>query len=194
MKSPDKSCELDPIPTWLLKKCIDVLLPLVTSIINMSLSTNQVPLDFKSARIRPLLKKPGLDPDTLKNYRPVSNLPFLSKVLEKVIDAQLEHHLTVNNLHEIHQSAYKKLHSTETALLKVQSDILKSLDNGSVCALVMLDLSAAFDTLDHSILLQRLEHLYGISGKSLSWISSYLHDRYQVVTINGELSEPMLLE
>ena len=100
MGSPNKSCELDPLPTWLLKECIDELLPLVTSIINASLMSGCVPTDFKSARIRPLLKKTGLDPETLKNYRPVSNLPFISKVLERVVDARLESHLSSNNLHE----------------------------------------------------------------------------------------------
>ena len=111
-----------------------------------------VPTSFKCANIRPLLKKPGLDSEILKNYRPVSNLPFISKVLERVVDKRLEQHLVVNNLHEELQSAYRKFHSTETALLKVQSDILQSLDKGNVTVLVMLDLSAAFDTIDHHIL------------------------------------------
>jgi len=104
-KSPDKSCELDPVPTWLLKQCLDELLPLVTNIINTSMEESYVPKDFKCAHIRPLLKKPGLDPDTLKHYRPVSNLPFISKVVEKVVDARLERHLVTNSLHEVSQSA-----------------------------------------------------------------------------------------
>ena len=108
MKSPDKSCELDPLPTWLLKECIDELLPLVTSIINASLETCYVPQDFKGALIRPLLKKTSLDPDILKNYRPVSNLPFISKVLEKIVNQRLKDHLQKNQLHEVSQSAYKK--------------------------------------------------------------------------------------
>ncbi|XP_064622629.1 uncharacterized protein LOC135484864 [Lineus longissimus] len=100
MKSPSKSCELDPVPTWLLKLCIDELLPILTAIINASLKASCVPRAFKSALIRPLLKKPSLDSDILKNYRPVSNLPFVSKVVEKVVDARLEHHLLSNSLHE----------------------------------------------------------------------------------------------
>ena len=194
MKSPDKSCELDPVPTWLLKLCIDGLLPLITSIINSSLETGCVPKDFKVARIKPLLKKPGLDPDILKNYRPVSNLPFLSKIMEKVVDARLEHHLVQNNLHEPSQSAYKRFHSTETALLKVQNDILRSLDAGDVTVLVMLDLSAAFDTIDHPTLLRRFECHFGIEGKALAWITSYLSNRYQSVSVNGELSKQVLLQ
>ena len=194
MKSPDKSCELDPAPTWLLKLCIDSLLPLITSIINSSLETGCVPKDFKVARIKPLLKKSGLDPDILKHYRPVSNLPFLSKIMEKVVDARLEQHLVKNSLHEPSQSAYKKFHSTETALLKVQNDILRSLDAGAVTALVMLDLSAAFDTIDHPTLLRRFERHFGIEGTALAWISSYLSNRYQSVSVNGELSKQVLLQ
>ena len=146
------------------------------------------------ARIKPLLKKPGLDPDIVKNYRPVSNLPFLSKIMEKVVDARLEHHLVQNNLHKPSQSAYKRFHSTETALLKVQNDILRSLDAGDVTVLVMLDLSAAFDTIDHPTLLRRFECHFGIEGKALAWITSYLSNRYQSVSVNAELSKQVLLQ
>ena len=193
LRSPDKSCELDPIPTWLLKSCLDELLPLLTKIINLSLDSAYVPKAFKSSRIRPLLKKAGLDQNTMKNYRPVSNLPFISKVLEKVVDKRIEQHLDSNNLHEKHQSAYRKFHSTETALLKVQNDILQSLDQKKVTILVMLDLSAAFDTIDHETLLNRLEKDFGIAGKPLAWMASYLKDRYQTVCIDGQLSDPVLM-
>ncbi|XP_052761992.1 uncharacterized protein LOC128204630 [Mya arenaria] len=132
--SPNKSCELDPIPTWLLKDCLGELLPLITKIINTSLERAYVPPAFKSSRVRPLIKKTGLDQEVLKNYRPVSNLPFLSKVLEKAVDSQLERHLSAHNLHEERQSAYKQFHSTESALLCVQNDILRSLDqNEATC-------------------------------------------------------------
>jgi hypothetical protein len=109
------------------------------------------------------------------------------------VDSRLEHHLQNNNLHEISQSAYKKHHSTETALIKVQSDILESLDKGNVSALVLLDLSAAFDTIDHKTLLHRLGRLFGMDVKALAWVASYLCDRYKTVTINGELSNSVLL-
>ena len=110
------------------------------------MKSGSVPKDFKSARIRPLLKKSGLDQDLLKNYRPVSNLPFIPKVLEKVVDKRLERHLSENKLHEGFQSAYRRFHSTESALLKVQNDILQSLDNNCVIVLVLLDLSAALNS------------------------------------------------
>ena len=193
-KSPVKSCELDPIPTWLLKSCLDELLPLITRIINMSLSDSQVPKTFKSAIIRPILKKSDLDPNVLKNYRPVSNLPFLSKILEKVVDVRIEDHLVQNNLHAYFQSAYRKFHSTETALLKVQNDILRALDENSAVVLVLLDLSAAFDTIDHNTLLRRLEDHYQLSGKGLEWIMSYLSNRFQAICIEGESSEPILVK
>ena len=190
-ESPCKSCELDPIPTWLLKACIDELLPALTNIINSSLDQAYVPSEFKRSHIRPLLKKPDLDQDELKNYRPVSNLPFVSKVLEKVVDKRIESHLTSQNLHEQHKSAYRKHQSNETTHLKVQNDILQSLDRNEVTILVMLDLSAAFDTIDHETLLQRLETDFGITGKPLEWMTSYLTDRYQTVTVKGEHSNPV---
>ena len=193
LKSQSKSCELDPIPTWLLKECLEEILPSLTKMINHSLEFSYVPKSFKSSLIRPLIKKSDLDANILKNYRPVSNLPFVSKVLEKIVDSQLEKHLSDNKLHDAHQSAYRKFHSTETALMKVQNDILNSLDNNDATILVMLDLSAAFDTIDHTTLLQRLHKNYRISGKVLEWINSYLSDRYQTVTIDSELSKPVKL-
>jgi len=128
-----------------------------------------------------LIKKSSLNPDILNNYRPVSNLPVISKVLENVVDIQIEEHVVKHNLHKFHQSAYRKHHSTETALQSVQNDILHSLDRGESTVLVMLDLSAAFDTIDHNTLLDRLDHLYGIAGKPLQWMRSYLSDRFQTV-------------
>ena len=135
-------------------------------------------------------KAEGFLMDVLKNYRPVSNLAFVGKVIEKVVAQQLTHHLTANNLHEKFQSAYKALHSTETALLKVQSDILESVDAGNVVVLVMLDLSAAFDTIDHNMLFDRLVSRFGVTDAALLWFQSYLKDRQQSVNIDGVQSDP----
>ena len=189
LKAPSKSCELDPLPSWLLKECVDELSPIVTSIVNASLNHAIVPLSLKTALIRPLLKKSGLDKEVLKNYRPVSNLSFISKVLEKIVAKRLDDHMLDNNLYSSVQSAYRERHSTETALLKVQSDILTALDSGSGAVLLMLDLSAAFDTIDHDILLSRLNSLYGISGDALDWFKSYLSNRVQRVIIGDTVSE-----
>jgi hypothetical protein len=194
MKSPSKSCELDPLPTNLLKKVLECLLPLITRIINKSLVESDVPAYFKKAHVRPLIKKPNLDKEVLENYRPVSNLPFLSKILEKVVAARLEGHLSTHKLHDDLQSAYRKDHSTETALLKVHHDIAAALDKKCMAALVLLDLSAAFDVIDHRILQMRLEYSYGVTGSALSWIKSYLSDRIQHVAIGKSTSEGKRLD
>ena len=192
--SPNKSCELDPLPTWLLKLCVQELAPISAAIVNKSLETSCMPAELKRAHVRPRLKKSSLDPDVLNNYRPVSNLPFVSKIIEKVVDARLENHLRENDLHEPQQSAYRKHHSTETALIKIQSDILQALESGRVAALVLLDMSAAFDTIDHSILTERLHKSFGISGDALTWMISYLRQRNQQVVIGTTPSDDVKIE
>ncbi|XP_077985142.1 uncharacterized protein LOC144439783 [Glandiceps talaboti] len=181
-RSPNKSCNLDPIPTSILKQVLDDLLPSLVNIVNLSLSTGCVPDKLKTAIVKPLLKKQNLDPEIMKNYRPVSNLSFLSKTIEKVVATRINDHLHSNKLDETMQSAYKTHHSTETALLRVQNDILSALDNGKIVMMVLLDLSAAFDTVDHSILISRLQNRMGITGTALSWIESYLRNRQQTTS------------
>ena len=107
--SPSKSCDLDPLPTWLLKLCMPELLSLITAIVNCSLESSTVPPSLKKALVRPLLKKPTLDQEVMKNYRPVSNLSFISKVIEKAAAAQLNSHLNENDRYD--QSAYQEFHS-----------------------------------------------------------------------------------
>ena len=121
--APSKSCELDPLPTWLLKKCSDTLVPIITELINLSLSTGIFPDEFKNAMVTPLLKKSNLEP-VFSNFRPVSNLEFISKLIEKAVALQITDYIDVNGLNEEFQSAYRKKHSTETALLRVQNDVL----------------------------------------------------------------------
>ena len=187
--SPSKSCSLDPLPTWLLKKVSPHLTSVIMEIINKSLETSTVPSVFKRAIVRPLLKKPGLDPEVLKNYRPVSNLPYVSKLLEKVVCVRIEEHLKKNKLLDDMQSAYRRHCSTETCLIRVNNDILEALDQGHHAALILLDLSAAFDTLDHKIFLQRTENTLGITGSALAWLRSYLSNRTQAVAIGDSLSK-----
>ena len=132
----------------------------------------------------------------LKNYRPVSNLSFLSKLLERVVLLQLTDHVSRNNLLERNQSAYRQNHSTETALLHITNCLLESTDQGRVSILSLLDLSAAFDTIDHNILLvlERLHTTFGISGSALQWLRSDILDRFQVVVVNSISLAPQRLD
>jgi len=184
-----KSCALDAIRTDLLKSSVDVIIPFVVNLVNSSLVSGIVPQCFKQAIIRPLLKKTDLDFNILSNFRPVSNLSFISKVLEKVVLQQLDCHLSCYDLYAKMQSAYRKFHSTETALLRVHSDIITAIDQRKQVVLVLLDLSAAFDTIDHNVLLRRLSERFGVTGIALKWFESYLKGRFQSVSVNNILSE-----
>ena len=178
-----KSCSLDPLPTSLLKENIDNILPSITKIVNKYITSGCFPSIYKTAQVTPSLKKSSLDPDTIKNYRPVSSLPFVSKIVEKVVASRLNTHMAQNSILEPSQSAYRKHHSTETAHLKVQNDILQAIDRKKCVMLLLLDLSAAFDTIDHEILLQRLRVSGGVCGTALAWFRSYLSGRTQSVKI-----------
>uniref|UniRef100_A0A8C5AU51 Reverse transcriptase domain-containing protein n=1 Tax=Gadus morhua TaxID=8049 RepID=A0A8C5AU51_GADMO len=178
---------LDPMPSELVKACFTSLAPLITDTINSSLTSGTVPPPLKLAAITPLLKKPGLDSDDPNNFRPISNLTFISKLLERAITTQLKTYLLSNNLYETFQSGFRTHHSTETALIKVTNDLLLSSDSGSITILLLLDLSAAFDTVNHSILLSRLKPL-GITDSALSWFNSYLSERFHYIAINNHKS------
>ncbi|XP_078372669.1 uncharacterized protein LOC144656313 [Oculina patagonica] len=183
-KSAKKSCLMDPMPTSLVVNCLDVLLPVITCIVNSSLSSGYFPLEWKQALVSPLLKKDGLD-SVFKNLRPVSNLQFPSKLTERAVFDQIYNHMMDFSLYPALQSAYRKYHSTETALLKVQNDILMNMNRQHVTLLVLLDLSAAFDTVDHKILLHRLQSSLGVTGTALKWFESYLSNRSQQVVLGG---------
>ena len=191
-KSATKSCSLDPIPTSIVKDCQNVLISPILNIVNTSLQSGVFPESMKQAIVFPLHKKPSLDL-SLKNFRPVSNLSYISKLTEKAAAAQMIEYLDRNNLREKFQSSYRACHSTETALIRVKNDIMCDMENKNVVLLVLLDLSAAFDTVHHGILLRRLENL-GIRGIALSWFESYLSDRKQTVIIDGASSDPEILK
>ena len=167
---------------------------LIVKIINASLKTGIVPDIFKLAHVTPLLKKTSLDPESLNNYRPISQLPFISKVLEKVVAGLVCKYLKDNDLFENLQSAYRPGHSVETALVRVTNDIRIALDKKQMVLLVLLDLSAAFDTVDHELLLMRMSHRFGISGNVLKWFRSYLTLRSQVVVLLDSSSEQRYIE
>ena len=131
-----------------------------------------VPKSWKSAQVTPLLKKPSLDHNVASSYRPISNLPVLSKLSERLVLNRVMSYLNDSNLLPTHQSAYRRHHSTETAVTKVYSDILGAADDGKLSFFILLDLSAAFDLVAHSILLKRLESTYGFDGLTLEWFKN----------------------
>ena len=183
-----KSCPLDPVPASVLKQCTSVLLPVMTQIVNQSLCLAVFPDCFKLALLNPLLKKPTLDVEVFSNFRPISYLMFVSTLTEKVVASQLINHIASNGLDEILQSAYKQFHSTETALVKVFNDIILDVDRNRTVILLLLDLSAAFDTVDHTILIKRLANRFGLCDLALAWFKSYLSDRTHFVSIRGARS------
>jgi hypothetical protein len=193
LASSDATCELDLMPTKVLKECLPALAKPISIIINKCFSEGQFPSIYKQALVAPLHKKYSLPKDELNSYRPISNLSFLSKVTERIIHSRLQEHLQGCNALSDFQSAYKSCFSTETALNCIQNDLLQSIDNKQVSALVLLDLSAAFDTIDHSILVDRLCSYFGIEGKVLQLLVSYLKDRFQVIHIGQTKSEPKRL-
>ena len=182
------SCPSDCIPSHLLKEVFDSVGTSILLFMNTCLSSGHVPAAFKHAVVQPLLKKKNLDPSDLSNFRPISQLPFLSKALEKVVYLQLQSFLTSHGIHDIFQSGFRTGHSTETALLRVFNDLLLNADVGSPAVLVLLDLTAAFDTVDHPTLLHRLENSVGVTGTALQWFKSYLTDRTFSVKLGDHTS------
>jgi len=150
-----KACEIDVLPTKVLKSFLTELLPIITTLVNLSLSQGVFPPNWKQAIVRPLLKKLGLEL-LFSNDRPVSNLPFLSILIEKAALFYLNKHANEHNLLAKNKSAYRQHHSCESALLRLVNDILDVMENQEVTALIALDLSAAFDTVDHDIFLDVL--------------------------------------
>ena len=181
-------CQLDPIPTNIVKAISVSISPLLRDIINTCLTSATFTSDLKQALLKPLLKKADL-PLIFKNYRPVSNLSFVSKLTECVVCDQLTEYTARTGNVEPLQSAYRKNHSTETAVLKIKTDILQLFDKKEVTCLILLDLSAALDTVDHRLLLHRLEYRFCIKDTALNWIRDYLTNRTQQVVLdnlNGE--------
>ena len=177
-----KSCELDPLPTTLLKEILPGVIEPLTKILNVSLIQGIFADTWKVAIIRPLIKKLGSDL-LLSNYRPVSNLSFWSRLVENAVLQQFNNHCNLNNLIPDYQSAYRVDYSCETALVKIINDILWSMENKNIVNLMAIDLSAAFDTVDWSILLDCLWHQFGIAGIVLKWFEQYLRPRYCKVNV-----------
>ena len=183
------TCSSDPFPTRLLMSHIHAIVPILQQIVYLCLTTGDFPISCKSSIVIPLIKKPGLDREMLKNYRPLSNRSFLSKVIEKVNSIRILGHILDNNIVYSFQSAYRAGHSCETVLLRVYNDIVTTVGKGNGSFLVILDLSAAFDTIDHDNLFYILEKYARIGGSALRLIRSYFSDRTQRVQIDGIMSD-----
>ena len=186
--SAPKSCELDPIPSKLIIECLDYFLHSLTDLFNSSLKSNIFPQCFKSALVTSILKMRYFDHNDLNNYRPVSNLCFIAKILEKLVLSQVSSYLNSHNLYNTCQSAYHPGVSTGTALLKVVDDLFLSLDKGKISVLALLDFSPAFDTIDHPMLVHRLHTDLGFTDTVLQWFSSYLTDRTHYVFLSNHCS------
>ena len=182
----------DFIPTDLLKEHVDIFLPTLCELVNLSLSTGSMD-GLKVADVIPTIKGLGIDPNNMKNYRPISNLTFLGKLVERVVLKRLNEHMDRNNLSVPEQSAYRKHHSTETILVKVTNDLLIAADNNSATVLMLLDLSAAFDTVDHKILIKILKNEINMQGTALKWFKSFLSGRCQRVRLGSSLSDEVTL-
>ena len=186
-KSSKKTCTLDPMQTSLVVSMVDELLPSITRIFNTSLSLGHFPELWKAAIVDPKPKKAG-QATSLSDLRSVSYLQFVSKLTERAVCDQTMEHLSRSGLCPLIQSAYSAAQSTVTALLKVQNDILLAMDRQHVTLLVLLDLSATFDTVDHQVLLlRRLEVTYGITGTVLQWFRSHLTNSTQRVYVGFAL-------
>ena len=181
------SCGYDGISSILLKKIANSIKPILTLIINQSLCTGIFPSKLKIAKVLPLYKNKG-DCHLFDNYRPISLLPTISKIFEKVVHKQLYDYFADNDLFYKSQYGFRKSHSTELAALELADRISQYLDNGEIPIAIFLDLSKAFDTLDHKILLSKLEY-YGIKGTALKWFESYLSNRSQYVIYDNTKSQ-----
>ena len=189
INSSPNSCELDPIPSKLLIECLNSILPSLTDLFNSSLASGIFAQCFKSVLVTPILKKKCLDHNNLSNYRPDSNLCLIAKILGKPVLSQVSSYLNSHNLYNTCQSAYSPGHSTEAALLKVANDLFHSLNKGNISVLTLIEVSSAFDTIDHTILVHRLHTDFGFTDNILQWFSSYLTDRTHYVSLSNHCSD-----
>ena len=193
MKSKPTTCHSDPIPSSLIKMHCDIFTPIIRTIINASFSSSDFHTSWKNALVKPLLKQ-GNTGKVISHYRPVSNLPYLSKLAEKASMLSFNQHLNDNNLLPDYQSAYRALHSTETLLVKLFNDLLENFESKRLTPLISIDLSAAFDTVNHDLLLRIMESSFGVCEEALEWTKSYLTGRSFAVGINNNYSDPISLD
>jgi hypothetical protein len=183
-----KSCDLDPIPNWLSKRLSVQVAPIICHLCNLSLSSGVFTHRLKEARVLQLLNKPSLNPDLASSYRPISNLSFISKLVERVVAKRLTSYVATANLFPSQQLACHTYHSTEMAVLSVHNGLVCASDKGHVSSLMLLDRSAAFDTVDHKLLLTILASRFCVHDVALNWFRSYLSDRHQAFHFSGKAS------
>ena len=178
----NKAAGIDNISGRFLKDGADILAIPVTQICNLSIKLSHFPHDCKLAKLKPLYKK-GSKTDP-KNYRPISLLPIVSKIIEKIIHDQTMEYLTDNKILYRYQSGFRKNHSTDTCLSYLTDKILTGFDSGLLTGMILIDLQKAFDTINHDILLKKMS-LAGFSCQSITWFKSYLSSRrFQVIIKN----------
>ena len=176
----------DEIPVRFLKMCIQMIAPILCHIINVCIATKIVPSRWKTAVITPLYKEG--DRDSTSNYRPISVLPVISKIMERIVHDQVYDHLRTHGLLSEAQFGFRKYHSTATCILKLLSNIYTNMDRGALTGVVFLDLKKAFDTVDHNILLKKLR-TFNLSSETIDWFDSYLSGRKQSVKHQGVKSQ-----
>ena len=182
----NKSCDVNVIPTLIIKKLSVLLSPILSSLINRSLLSGQFPMIYKTARVVPIFKNG--DSDNVNNFRPISILNNFSKIFEKVVHQQLLNYIENKNIFFKHQYGFRANKSTSHAIINLLRNMYNSLDNDNLYFTMFLDLRKAFDCVSHDILLDKL-YFYGIRGTPHEWFRSYLNDRQQYVSIHGVKSD-----
>ena len=180
-----KATGLDTISARFVRECADLICVPICDIFNQSISQGKFPDDWKYARVTPLFKQGNRD--DVNNYRPISVIPIVAKVFERIVYDQLYAYLEEHDILYQNQSGFRATHSTVTALLEATDSWAYNIDNGKINGVIFLDLKKAFDTVDHQILLSKLNY-YGIHGKSFKWFQPYLENRTQKCSVNGSLS------
>ena len=183
-----KSTGLDMIPARFLKDGARISYEPLKYIIDLSLMSSTFPNDMKMAKVTPLYKKK--DKTDVSNYRPISVLSVVSKILEKSVHAQMEKYFQEKKLIYKFQSGFRTGYSTETCLIHLTDFIRNEISQGRMVGMVLLDLQKAFDTVNHTILLKKLEVL-GLDSACVKWFRSYLSNRHQVVTMQTVLSDSL---
>ena len=184
--SSNKAPGIDKIHMYVIKDCLPSILPSVTSIVNATFKSSQFPIDWKKAEVVPILNDG--DPEIPSNNRPISLLPILSKVCDRVAHYQLNSYLSINQRLSSKQMGNTKWNSTETSVNLTTDSILEGIDKKKLSAIVLLDFSKAFDSINHNVLMAKLQDV-GLSAQAIKWFNSYLSPRYQTVRIDSAYSD-----